>query len=81
MKGKAEQVSVERKSLVGVDKTVENAKKSLPKFSESVDFHSYLTLFERTMENFQIDRSKWPSIFQSHVTGKVIKVFVELPVE
>lgn len=30
------------------------------------------------MENFKIDRSKWPSILQSQVTSRVIKVFFKL---
>lgn len=76
-----EQVNVERIQIVGVDKNVESAKKSLPKFNETTEIDTYLTLFERTLETFEIDKSKWSSILQSQVTGKVIKVFVELPVE
>lgn len=30
------------------------------------------------MEHFKIDRSKWPSILQSQVTSRVIKVFFKL---
>lgn len=46
-------VIVERTNVIGVDKGVENAKKALPKFSETTDIDSYLTLFERTM-NFKL---------------------------
>lgn len=37
LKFKNEHVTVEKTNVVGVDKTVENAKKAQPKFSESVD--------------------------------------------
>lgn len=53
-------------------------KKALHSFNDTTDIDSYLTLFERTMLSFQIEKSRWPAMLQSQVNGKVIQVFVEL---
>lgn len=47
LKIQREQIIVERKNVVGIDKEAENAKKAVPKFSEPADIDSYLTLFEK----------------------------------
>lgn len=72
-----EQVLADRTIVVGTNNLCENGKKHCQN-SLNLQTNSYLTLSERTMENFQIDKSKWTSVLQSQVTERVIKVFVEL---
>lgn len=52
-----------------------------PSSQKQSDTNSYLTLLERSMEKFQIKKCKLPSISQYQITGKIMKVFVELPAE
>ena len=61
---------------------VENDKDvNVPKLTEQDDIVSYLTMFERLMNAFEVKKEKWAFKLASHLSGKAQKAYAVLPTE
>ena len=69
-----------RNSTTGVDHfRVDMAAKMLPKWEVDVEIETYLLTFEKIASLNQWPKDHWSAIVQTHLKGKALKVFSELP--
>ncbi len=52
----------------------------IPKLTKQDDIVSYLTMFERLMTAFEVQKQKWAFKLASNLSGKAQKAYTALPV-